>query len=277
MREITVIGSINIDLVATAPRLPAPGETVLGGDFRVFCGGKGANQAVAAARLGATVRMIGCVGDDDHGRLALRNLAERRVDTSGVRVVRGPTGVALITVDARGRNLITVAPGANRLTRPRGRCDIAVMQLETPFERPLARTLILNAAPAARVPLTGVDVLIVNEGEALLLAGEPARPRPSLELLVRATRKLRRRGAAQVIITRGEQGVLDDGAARPAFRVTPVDTVGAGDAFVGAFAAALAAGHDDPVRFAQAAAAIKCTRHGAQNGPTLTAVRRFLR
>ncbi len=277
MRKITVIGSINIDLVATAERLPAPGETVLGGRFQVYCGGKGANQAVTAARLGVPVRLVASVGNDDYGRLALRNLAAHGVDARAVRVVGAPTGVALITVDAQGRNLITVAPGANERTRPRGRCDIAVMQLETPYVRPQARTLILNAAPAARVSLAGVDVLIVNEGEARLLAGMRSRGRSGVESLRKASRALHRRGAARVLITLGEKGVLDDGLHRPAFRVKPVDTVGAGDAFVGAFAAALASGHADPVRFAQAAAAIQCTRRGAQSGPTPNEVERLLR
>lgn len=268
MRTITVIGSVNIDLVVTAGRLPRAGETVLGREFRVVPGGKGANQAVAAARLGAKVRFVGCVGNDEYGRLARDNLACHGVDIRRLRTVRDQTGVALIMLDRRGRNLISVAPGANRQTVARGRCDIALMQLETPFVRPTAKLLILNAAPAQEVSLRGVDILIVNEIEAEQLSGRRD--------LARAARVLRRRGAGQVLITLGERGVYD-GAVHPAFRVKAVDTVGAGDAFVGAFAAALAEGHPDPVRLAQAAAALKCTRRGAQSIPTRAEVEKFLR
>jgi len=222
-------------------------------------GGKGANQAVAAAALGATVRMVGCVGPDEYGRLARENLAARGVDVRSVRKVSEPTGVALILVDERGRNLIAVAPGANRRVATRRRCDIAVTQLETPYRRPQARMVILNPAPARPVSLRGVDVVIPNELEAEQLTGQrdPAK----------AACVLRRRGARRVIITLGERGVFD-GTYRPAFRVRAVDTVGAGDTFVGAFAAAIAEGHADPIRFAQAAAALACTRPGAQNVPS---------
>jgi len=260
LRSITVIGSINMDLVVDAGRLPAAGETVLGGEFRVCPGGKGANQAVAAARLGAPVRFIGCVGRDAVGDQALENLRAAGIDVRGVRRVREHTGVALIVVDRQGRNLITVAPGANARTQTRRRCDIALMQLETPFAPPPARTLILNPAPAPteRLSLRGVDILIPNESEAERMTGQrdPAK----------AAAALRRMGAGRVIITLGARGVWDEGV-RPAPRVDVVDTVGAGDAFVGAFAAALARGDEDPVAIGQAAAALACTRKGAQSAP----------
>lgn len=301
MRTITVIGSINIDLVVAAERLPREGETVLGHDYRVVCGGKGANQAVAAARLGGRVQMVGCVGDDEYGRSARSNLERQGVGVRAVKAVQGPTGVALIVVDAHGRNLIAVAPNANAKVRvPRRPFDIAVMQLETPFARPKAKTLILNPAPASREalgiperrrsgrlafgrygkrsvrqPLRGIDCIIPNEQEAEILTGQrkPAK----------AAAALRELGARRVIVTLGEQGVYDGGEDRhagrllPAFRVRAVDTVGAGDAFIGAFAAALADGHSDALRFAQAAAALKCTRHGAQNVPSRREVERLLR
>ncbi|MBN1511050.1 MAG: bifunctional hydroxymethylpyrimidine kinase/phosphomethylpyrimidine kinase [Phycisphaerae bacterium] len=259
-RTITVIGSVNMDLVVSVRHLPRVGETVGDGQFRVVPGGKGANQAVAAAALGASVRMVGCVGEDAYGRLARENLAARGVNVRSVRTVREPTGIALILVDEHGRNLIAVAPGANQRVATRRRCDIALTQLETPYHRPPARFVILNPAPARPVSLRGVDVVIPNEVEAEQLTGQrdPAK----------AARVLRRRGARRVIITLGERGVFDGGACRPAFRVRAVDTVGAGDAFVGAFAAAVAEGHSDPVRFAQAAAALACTRPGAQNVPS---------
>jgi ribokinase len=267
MRTITVIGSVNIDLVVRSDRLPRPGETVLGCGFRVVPGGKGANQAVAAARLGAKVRFVGCVGDDEYGRMARENLAQHGIDVRGLKTVPEHTGVALITVDQHGRNLISVAPGANALVATRRRCDIALTQLETPYTLPNAKLVILNPAPARRISLRGVDIVVPNEIEAEQLTGlrDPAK----------AARKLRRMGAKRVIITLGERGVYD-GQYRPAFRVSPIDTVGAGDAFVGAYAAALAEGHADPVAFAQAAAALKCTRPGAQNIPTRAEVDVFL-
>jgi ribokinase len=253
--------------VVRGDRLPRPGETVLGHEFRVVPGGKGANQAVAAARLGAKVRFVGCVGDDEYGRMARENLARHGIDVRGLKTVRHHTGVALITLDNEGRNLISVAPGANARVATRRRCDIALTQLETPYALPNARLVILNPAPAQGVSLRGVDILIPNEIEAEQLTGQrdPAK----------AARRLTRMGAKRVIITLGGRGVYD-GEYRPAFRVKPVDTVGAGDAFVGAYAAALADRYPDPVAFAQAAAALKCTRPGAQNIPTRGEVEAFL-
>jgi ribokinase len=284
VRNIAVIGSINVDLVVVAERLPREGETVLGHDYRVVCGGKGANQAVAAARLGGPVHMVGCVGDDDYGRIAKANLESSGVAVQSIRKVKNArTGVALIALDRRGRNLIAVAPNANaRLRVPQRAFDIVVMQLETPYAVPRAKLFILNPAPASlealkmhgrrgRRPLQGVDIVVPNEHEAEILTGQRQPAKVAAELL--------RMGARRAIITLGENGVYDGQARRgfPAFKVKPVDTVGAGDCFVGALAAALAEGRDDPIRFAQAAAALKCTRAGAQNGPTRREVDRFLR
>jgi ribokinase len=266
-RTITVIGSVNMDLVVETDRLPREGETVLGSTFRAVPGGKGANQAVAAARLGARVSFVGCVGDDAYGRLARRNLREQGVATRRLRTVDDHTGVALIMVDSGGRNIISVAPGANDRASVDGRHDIAVIQLETPFALPRAKLVILNPAPAKDVPLEGVDIIIPNEIEAEQLTGNSD---PAI-----AARELVRMGARRAIITLGEKGVYDNGL-RPAFRVEARDTVGAGDAFVGAFAAAVARGDRDPVRFAQAAAALKCMRPGAQNMPSLGEVEAFL-
>jgi ribokinase len=279
MRSIVVVGSINIDLVVRADALPRAGETVLGRAFQVLCGGKGANQAVAAARLGGRVRMVGCVGSDEYGRMAKANLAKHHVGIRAVRTVAGSTGVALIVVDGAGRNIIAVAPNANTQVRmPRRPLDIVVTQLETAYALPRAGCFILNPAPArpeslhgrGRRPLAGVDFVIPNEHEAEALTGyrDPAR----------AARALVRLGARHAIITLGERGVFDGTAGRrlPAFKVRMMDTVGAGDAFVGAFAVAIAGGHPDPVRFAHAAAALKCTRRGAQSGPSRVEVLRLV-
>lgn len=276
VRAITVIGSLNLDLVIEAPRLPAPGETVLGTRLRRFPGGKGANQAVAAARMLAgtgapAVRMIGTVGRDEAGEFLRAALRAQGVDDSEIRTAEEPTGTALITVATGGENLITVAAGANARTQPPEReLDLALCQLETPWRLPRARTVILNAAPAPRevLDLAGVDVLIVNEPEALALAGarQPAD----------AARELRARGAGRVILTLGARGAWDEGF-RPAFAARAVDSVGAGDAFAGAYAAALAAGEPDPLRFAQAAAALKVQRPGAQNLPARAEVLELLR
>ncbi len=275
MRTISVLGSVNIDLVVRAKRIPAEGETVGGGEFERHFGGKGANQAVAAAALGARVRFFGCVGDDENGAAARANLVARGVDARGLRTVAGATGVALILVDAQGRNSIALAPGANERFRPAGTHDIAVLQLETPFALPTAKLVILNPAPAPsrKLSLRGVDVVIPNEIEAEQLTGHKD-PR-------KAVQSLERMGAGRAIVTLGARGVWCGGEAgesgpQPAFRVRALDTTGAGDAFVGAFAAALALGHANPVRFAQAAAALKVARRGAQNVPSRAEVEALL-
>lgn len=260
MREISVIGGVNMDLVAHVDALPRPGETVLARDYAASCGGKAANQAVAAARMGARVRFFGCVGDDAFGQQARAALAEQGVDVTGVATVDAPTGLGLISVDAQGQNLITVVPGANAFVRPAGEHDIVLTQLETPFERPRAKLWILNPAPARSVPLDGVDVVIPNEIEAEMLTGERDPGRAALAL--------ERMGAARAIVTLGERGVFADGRVQPGFRVTAADTVGAGDAFCGSFAAALALDLPDPIRFAQACAALKVTRRGPQSLPS---------
>lgn len=267
VRAIAVIGSLNLDLVVTAPRLPGPGETILGSSLRRMAGGKGANQAAAAARMVAgtgapAVRLIGCVGRDEAGEFLRAAVRASGVDDSGVQAVDEPTGAALITVGPAGENQITVAPGANLLTRPPdAELDLVLCQLETPWRRPRARTLILNLAPAPTTPfdLAGVDWVIVNESEAFSQTGtrDPAA----------AARILHAQGARRVLITLGRHGVWAE-TLRPAFAVQAIDTVGAGDAFAGAFAAALATGEADPVRFAQAAAALKVQRLGAQNLPS---------
>jgi ribokinase len=280
---IVVVGSLNVDLVVRVPRLPAPGETTLGGDVARYPGGKGANQAVAVARLGQPVSMVGRVGDDDGGRLLLDVLAADGVDASGVRVTPGvPSGTALITVDERGENVIVVSPGANaRVSADDVRAaaaqlaeaDVALLQLEIPLDavaeaaRSCGGTVILNPAPAGPVPadvLEHVDVLVPNRPELSRLSG---RALGDPDDVAAAARQI---GVGRVIVTLGEEGavVVEDGEATPipATPVVPVDSTAAGDAFCAAVADALVrgAGLVEAAGWAARAAAVSVTRAGAQ-------------
>ena len=288
--RVTVLGSLNMDISVTVPRLPDPGTTVLGSAARFTPGGKGANQAVAAARVGAGVRMAGCVGDDDFGRQLLAALREEKVDADGVRTVPGvPTGLAMISVDAAGENLITVAPGANHevgageVTAAAGSPgDIMVICAEIPapaIKAALAQAArcVLNLAPAPQTPAEaaaimagGVDWLVVNETEAAAVLGRKV---DGLRDAAEAATGLLAAGARHAVVTAGAHGAALAGpqgapVAIAAFRVEAVDTVGAGDAFVGALAVALAAGIPaaEAVRAAAAAGAAAATRPGAQAG-----------
>ncbi len=292
--QVTVLGSLNMDISVTVPRLPEPGATVLGSAARFTPGGKGANQAVAAARLGASVRMAGCVGDDDFGRQLLAALGEEQVDTGGVRTVTGvPTGLAMISVDPAGENLITVAPGANHevgagevAAAASSPGDILVICAEIPV--PTIKTAlalasragarcVLNLAPAppeaAAIVAGGVDWLVVNETEAAAVLGRKVE---GLTDAAEAAAGLLAAGARHAVVTAGAHGAAlapSTGAeaaslTMEAFGVEAVDTVGAGDTFVGALAVALAAGVPpaEAVRAAAAAGATAVTRHGAQAG-----------
>ena len=294
--QVTVLGSLNMDISVTVPRLPEPGATVLGSAARFTPGGKGANQAVAAARLGAAVRMAGCVGDDDFGRQLLAALREEGIATEDVRTVpRIPTGLAMISVDPAGENLITVAPGANHevgagevaaaASRPG---DVLVISAEIPLpaiREALARArgprCILNLAPAppeaAAIVADGVDWLVVNEIEAGVVLGRKVEGR---QAAAEAAAGLLAVGARHAVVTAGAHGAALALGKTPliieAFRVEAVDTVRAGDTFVGALAVALAAGvrPADAVRAAAAAGATAATRHGAQAGmPHLADIR----
>ncbi|MBV9208666.1 MAG: bifunctional hydroxymethylpyrimidine kinase/phosphomethylpyrimidine kinase [Actinobacteria bacterium] len=284
--RVTVLGSLNMDISVTVPRLPEPGATVLGSAARFTPGGKGANQAVAAARLGADVRLAGCVGDDDFGRRLLAALRAEGVNAEAVRVAaQAPTGLAMISLDQAGENLITVAPGANdevgakEVTAAAGHWDgVLVVCAEIPVAAiRLALTRggphILNLAPApaeaAEIVAGGVDWLVVNESEAAAVLSANVR---GLDDATRAARELAARGARHAVVTAGAHGaaLAGPGTAQviEAFGVDAVDTVGAGDAFVGALAVAVAAGVPaaDAVRAAAAAGAAAATRHGAQAG-----------
>ncbi|MGH7313637.1 MAG: ribokinase [Candidatus Rokuibacteriota bacterium] len=302
MPRVLVVGSANVDFTVQVARLPRPGETVSGGTLLVNYGGKGANQAVAARRLGAEVRLIACVGDDASGRAIREALAAEGIGVDGV-VCSGAaaTGTALIVVDAEGRNQIAVAPGANRAlgvehVSARGEdfdwAAVVVCQLETPLAT-VAWTLdaarrrraitILNPAPPTDAPLeflSLVDYLTPNGGEAERLSGVPVRDRTEA---AQAAERLRGRGVGVVVVTLGEEGALAQGPGgrldAPAFAVTAVDTTAAGDAFNGALAVGLAEGRAlaPALGFANAAAALACTRRGAQPSlPTRSEVERLL-
>jgi ribokinase len=263
--SITVVGSINLDVVAFCERLPRPGETLTDAELERVPGGKGANQAVAAARLGADVRFVGCVGDDEHGRLATVGLAEAGVDLSGLRVVADePTGVALVIVDRGGDNQIVVAPGANRRLRPDdvdpGRSDAVLCQLEIPLEtvtRAAERTdgiFCLNAAPARAVPLDTLErcgLVVANSFELDALGSSPLGGLFALTL-----------GADGALLLENGEEVAR--AAPPS--VTAVDGTAAGDAFCACLVVSLLEDrpHEEALRRACAAGAIAASRPGAQ-------------
>lgn len=295
MPALVVVGSLNMDFVVTVERLPAPGETVLGRDFQMIPGGKGANQACAAGKLGAgrvAVRMIGRVGYDVFADHLKASLSSAGVDVSNVHAARSqPTGVALIWVDGAGQNSIVVASGANgalaaadveAMRRVFRGASYALFQLESPLDTvaaalALAREeglkTILDPAPAqplGRALLEQVDVLTPNESEALLLLGRPA-ARVSMEQAPVLTAALLQLGPRAVILKLGDQGCFySDGSTnchQPAFPVEARDTTAAGDTFNAALAVALSEGLPIPeaLRFANAAAAISVTRMGAQS------------
>jgi len=288
--HVTVVGSLNMDLVVRSSRIPQPGETIIGGDFCTVPGGKGANQAVAAARLGAQVSMVGRVGRDAFAGPLLDNLALAGVGHTFVtRDPEAATGVALIVVDETGQNSIVVASGANARLSPADvdaaeaaitAAAVLLLQLESPLETvtraaEVARghgvTVILNPAPARPLPaalLSLVDVLIPNESETALLTGMPVGNQAEAGAAAMALRESGVVGT--VILTLGERGALlarAGGAERfPACEVTPVDTTAAGDAFVGSFAVAMAEGKSvaEAVRWGNAAGALATTKLGAQ-------------
>ncbi len=273
---ILVFGSVNVDLVFPVPRLPGPGETVLGGDYALFGGGKGANQALAARRAGAEVTLVGAVGRDGFAAAALDPLRRAGIDIRLVRTVEQPTGCAAIMVSSSGENMIAVASGANAGVR----CDqvpdellapgtMLVAQMEVPPAETAATVRrvragggrsVLNLAPASPIApelLRDIDLVVANEGEADALGSDPAR-----------VAGLVRQG---LVVTRGAAGATAylAGGRRlsvPALPVVPVDTTGAGDTFVGVLAAVLDLGGslEIALRRASAAAGLACLAHGAQ-------------
>jgi ribokinase len=308
-RRVVVVGAINVDLVVAAERLPGPGETVVGERLERHGGGKGANAAVAAARTGEEVRLVGAVGDDAHGIEALAELRDSGVDVGGVAVLaQQTTGVALIVVDGRGENQIAVAPGANaaisashvrealREALPGAGCvlvstEIAGAAVVAAVEEASARgvTCILNTAPPIPEVLGLLEcapILTPNAGELddlltrLQAPGGRAEDAPSRERLAERARALTARTRAPIVVTIGGEGALVVRPGRapvhvPGFAATVRDTTGAGDAFNGALATRLAIGEDllVAVRFATAAASLSVAHVGARDGmPRVAAV-----
>lgn len=299
--RILVVGSANIDLVASAPHCPRPGESIMGGSFKTVTGGKGANQAVAAARLGAKTIFAGCVGDDSFGRMQRDSLTAEGIDISRLKTdPRQPTGTALICVADDGQNSIVIVPAANYSIRPedvenlRGtieQVDAVLVQLEIPLEtveavldtaRKAGVLAILDAGPAQSVPhsiISKAGVVSPNETEAEAITGIPVE---SLDDARRAANALMELGAGEVVMKLGSQGSLyvgEDDIHVPAFDVRAVDTTAAGDAFTAALACVWEAmPRRQALTFANAAGALAATKAGAQPSmPKREDVNAFLR
>lgn len=301
--KIVVVGSLNMDLVVKIPRIPSPGETLIGGEFKTHPGGKGANQAVAAARMGGDVYMVGCTGDDAFGRELRSTLEKDGINTSCVFVdPDAATGVALIQVDDQGRNSIAVAPGANyQLTTADvqkafntiGRFDILVVQFEIPMDTvysairigaQMGAKIIVNPAPAQGLPadiLSLVDYLIPNEFELAILLNKTGMTEQEIHENIGQIKAF---GCKNCIVTLGKNGsmVVDQAGHEskiPAYTVQAVDSTAAGDCFVGALAVGLSEGKSlaEATKFASAAASISVTREGAQPSiPSRDEVQKFI-
>jgi ribokinase len=305
-KPIVVVGSINLDLVATADHVPLPGETLMGNSFGTFHGGKGANQAVGVGRLGYPVSMVGMVGDDAFGPELKASLRKSKVDVRAVRTAKGSSGVALINIGSDGQNSIVVVPGANGKMQPKDISAHAVLlrkagmiltQLEIPlitletlavFAHRNKIPLMLDPAPARELPagvLQATTWITPNESETRVLCGlgpqEPVTP----ETAARCAELLLSKGPKNVVIKMGLQGAYvaaADGTRQmiPAFAVKAVDSTAAGDAFNAGFAVSLLRGKNprEAARYASAVAAISVTRHGAQPSmPSAREVERFLK
>lgn len=287
---ITVVGSLNMDLVTYTGRMPVVGETIMGKSFKQIPGGKGANQADTIAKLGAQVRMIGCVGCDDMGNTLLECLKKDGVDVVLVKKVAGiATGIASITVDSEGNNSIIVVPGANNMLSPNDLeksfdvikdSNVVVAQLEVPIEtvcyvmkaaKQMGKLTILNPAPATELGdelLADVDILVPNDTELEILSG--IKLKNEAEIL-RAANVLLDKGVRELIITLGSKGCMHVNKAGlkiyPAYQVTAVDTTAAGDSFIGAVAVAINEGKslEEAIYFATAVGALTVTKEGAQS------------
>jgi ribokinase len=292
MKKIVVVGSSNTDLIIKVPEIPRPGETLLGGEFFTFPGGKGANQAVAAARAGGDIIFIASVGDDSYGEEAIKGYKLDNINTENIKICKGaPSGIAMITISDSGENAITVASGANALLSPADleeieepfqEADYMLIQLETPIETvrkavqlcaDLDTRVILNPAPAADLPdeiLEKVSIITPNETEAERLTGITVKDVPTA---AEAAESLHSRGIETVIITMGAMGAyMSDQVSGirklvPGFSVKAVDTTAAGDVFNGQLAVSLAEGKqlERAIVIAHAAAALSVQKLGAQS------------
>ncbi|MHB1393017.1 MAG: ribokinase [Clostridia bacterium] len=300
---IAVVGSLNMDLVTYTARMPVTGETIMGKNFRQIPGGKGANQADAIAKLGAEVKMIGCVGYDDMGNTLLEALQNDGVDVARVKRVDGiSTGIASITVDASGNNCIIVVPGANHKLSIEDlqasyeviqNSEVVVAQLEVPIEtvkfaiktaKQMGKLTILNPAPAIELEdefLSNVDILVPNDTELELLSGIQVNKVGDLES---AAQILINKGVRELIVTLGSKGCIhinkSGSKAYPAYKVNAIDTTAAGDSFIGALSAAISEGKsfEEAIGFAMAVGALTVTKEGAQSSlPLREEVEAFIR
>ena len=300
MKNICVIGSLNMDLVVNVDTMPKPGQTIIGSNFKEVPGGKGANQAVAMARLNGNVSMIGKVGQDGFGQTLINSLKNDKVDTTYIQTAKGATGVALITVDKNAQNSIVVSPGANFEVKEDDidnnikaikNSDIVVLQLETPLNtikyalnkaKELNKYTILNPAPAVKLDdeiIKNVDLLTPNETELEIISGVSIETEEDIQ---KAAQIMIEKGVKELIVTLGSKGSLyinkEKSMFKKAYKVEAVDTTAAGDSYTGALAVALSQdkGMEEAMDFASKVGALSVLKEGAQSSlPILEDVENF--
>ena len=300
MKNICVIGSLNMDLVVNVDTMPKPGQTIIGSNFKEVPGGKGANQAVAMARLNGNVSMIGKVGEDGFGQTLINSLKNDKVDTTYIQTAKGATGVVLITVDKNAQNSIVVSPGANFEVKEDDidnnieaikNSDIVVLQLETPLNtikyalnkaKELNKYTILNPAPAVKLDdeiIKNVDLLTPNETELEIISGVSIETEEDIQ---KAAQIMIEKGVKELIVTLGSKGSLyinkEKSMFKKAYKVEAVDTTAAGDSYTGALAVALSQDKniEDAMDFASKVGALSVLKEGAQSSlPTLEDVKNF--
>ena len=300
MKNICVIGSLNMDLVVNVDTMPKPGQTIIGSNFKEVPGGKGANQAVAMARLNGNVSMIGKVGEDGFGQTLINSLKNDKVDTTYIQTAKGATGVALITVDKNAQNSIVVSPGANFEVKEDDidnnieaikNSDIVVLQLETPLNtikyalnkaKELNKYTILNPAPAVKLDdeiIKNVDLLTPNETELEIISGVSIETEEDIQ---KAAQIMIEKGGKELIVTLGSKGSLyinkEKSMFKKAYKVEAMDTTAAGDSYTGALAVALSQDKniEDAMDFASKVGALSVLKEGAQSSlPTLEDVKNF--
>ena len=300
MKNICVIGSLTMDLVVNVDTMPKPGQTIIGSNFKEVPGGKGANQAVAMARLNGNVSMIGKVGEDGFGQTLINSLKNDKVDTTYIQTAKGATGVALITVDKNAQNSIVVSPGANFEVKEDDidnnieaikNSDIVVLQLETPLNtikyalnkaKELNKYTILNPAPAVKLDdeiIKNVDLLTPNETELEIISGVSIETEEDIQ---KAAQIMIEKGVKELIVTLGSKGSLyinkEKSMFKKAYKVEAVDTTAAGDSYTGALAVALSQdkGMEEAMDFASKVGALSVLKEGAQSSlPTLEDVENF--